>query len=69
MTPTQARQVASALLAAADVAEASGQTEVSLLAQLHAMDDAARAELDAAIKAAQSGGSFPAASLTNQMDN
>lgn len=60
MSPTQARQLAAALMAAADAAEAAGQTEVSLLDQLHAMDDTARNELDAAIKAA---------SLTNQIDN
>lgn len=56
MTPEQARQVAAALLAAADAAEAAGQRTVSLLDQLHALDDAARSELAAAIKVAQAKG-------------
>lgn len=52
MTPTQARAAAQALNAAADKAEASNQPEVNVLDELRALDDAARAELDAAIKAA-----------------
>lgn len=52
MTPNQARTVAAALMAAADKAEAQGTDKVDALAELQALDDAARAELDAAIKAA-----------------
>lgn len=50
MTPQQARTVAAALMAAADKAEAQGSDQVETLAELRALDDAARADLAAAIK-------------------
>ena len=56
MTIEQARQLAQTLRAAADAAEKAGMTEVPLpsaLATLREMDDAARAELAAAISAQQ----------------
>lgn len=52
MTPAQARALAAALIASADKADAEGATEVGVLQELRALDDAARADLDAAIKAA-----------------
>jgi len=52
MTPEQARAIAKLLSDAADRADAAGEPEVSILPDLAALDDAARAELDAAIKAA-----------------
>lgn len=48
-----ARAIGNALLAAATTAENKGETEVSALIELRALDDAARAELDAAIKASE----------------
>lgn len=57
----QARAIGHALLAAAQTAENKGETEVSALIELRALDDAARAELDAAIKAADTAGTAPAA--------
>lgn len=51
MTPTQARNIAAALIAAADKAEAEGVEQVDLLTDLRAADDAAREELEASIKA------------------
>lgn len=52
MTPTQARNIAASLIAAADKAEAEGVDHVDLLTDLRAADDTARDELEAAIKAA-----------------
>ena len=52
MTPQQARDLATTLIAAADKAERAGLDDVNLLDDMRALDDAARAELDAAIKAA-----------------
>jgi hypothetical protein len=52
MTPTQARSIAASLIEAADKAEAEGTEHVDLLTDLRAADDAARGELEAAIKAA-----------------
>lgn len=52
MKVSEARAFAEALLRACDAAEAAGQAEVSLNA-LQAEDDAARAELAAAIEAAK----------------
>lgn len=60
MTPAQARALAAILFAAADNADATGADHVDALAELQALDDAARAELEGAIKAA---------SLTLQVDN
>jgi len=50
MTPEQARSIAKLLSDAADRAEAAGEPEVSILPDLAALDDEARAELGAAIK-------------------
>lgn len=52
MTIAQARALAAALTAAADAAQARGDTTVTLVDELRAVDDAARAELQAAIDAA-----------------
>lgn len=52
MTPAQARALAAALIASADKADAVGESRVGVLSELQALDDAARADLDAAIKAA-----------------
>lgn len=52
MTPTQARTIAKVLTDAADRADAAGDERIDLLDDLRAADDAARAELEAAIKAA-----------------
>ena len=49
MTIDEARTLAAVLLAAADAAQARGDTTVTLSDQLRAVDDAARAELQAAI--------------------
>lgn len=67
MTPTQARNIAQALIAAADRADAAGVDHVDLLTELRAADDAARDELDAAIKAASV--SFAISAATFQIDN
>lgn len=48
-----ARILVAALLEAIDKAEAVGRNECSLTEQLQALDDAARAELEAAIKRAE----------------
>lgn len=53
MNVIQARELAKALNAAADAAEAAGATEVSLVAHLQHADDVARGELVLAIQAAQ----------------
>lgn len=51
MTPEQARLFAAALIASADKAEAEGRSLVeSDLSQFSALDDAARAELQAVIE-------------------
>lgn len=55
MKVADARAFAQALLDAADAAEAAGEDEVSL-APFVLDDDAARAELQAAIDAAKAGG-------------
>jgi hypothetical protein len=47
-----------ALTAAIDIAAVSGETEIDLSGTLAAADDTARAELDAAIKAATPGTVF-----------
>lgn len=52
MTIDDARTLAAALTAAADAAQARGDTTIALTDQLRAVDDAARAELQAAIDAA-----------------
>jgi hypothetical protein len=52
MTPNQAREIAATLTAAADRAEANGLDQVDIITDLREADDAARAELEAAIKAA-----------------
>lgn len=52
MTPAQARELAHKLIDAAVAAEASGAQSIDLLDSLRAADDAARAELQAAIDAA-----------------
>ena len=52
MNPTQARAIAQTLNDAADQAEAAGADQIDLLTGLRAADDAARAELQAAIDAA-----------------
>ena len=49
----QAVALRDALDAAIELAEDQGSTEVNLLGNLRAMDDAARAELEAAIQAAK----------------
>jgi hypothetical protein len=54
MSPQQARDIAQLLIAAADKAEAEALDQVDILPDLRAMDDAARAELEAAINAAES---------------
>jgi hypothetical protein len=54
MTPAQARHIAAGLLAAADRAERAGQDVIELGETLQRADDAARAELEAAIQAAAS---------------
>lgn len=46
MTVQLAREVARALIDAADTAEAAGQTEFDLTAALQSQDDAARAALE-----------------------
>lgn len=53
ITAANARIVAAALTAAADQADASGATDFDLLDSLAAADDAARAELAAAIAQAE----------------
>lgn len=60
MTPNQARSIAQLLIRSADKAEAEGVDQIDLLTDLRAADDAARDELEAAIKAA---------SATFQIDN
>lgn len=52
MTPTQARAIAQMLIDAAAKADESGAEQVDLLSGLREADDAARAELQAAIEAA-----------------
>lgn len=52
MTPKQARLIAEVMNAAAEEAERNNAPEVNVLDQLRSLDDAARQELDAAIKAA-----------------
>lgn len=52
MSPTQARAIAQTLNDAADEAEANGNDDINLLEGLRSADDAARAELQAAIDAA-----------------
>ena len=54
MTPIQARKLAASLMTAADEAETHGLDQIDLLTGLRAADDAARADLDAAIKSAES---------------
>lgn len=54
MTPTQARTLAKLLTDAADKAELDGVEQVDLMSGLLASDDAARAELEAAIQSASS---------------
>lgn len=49
----QARQLAQYLTAAADAAETAGETEISMINALQAADDVSRADLQAAIDAAQ----------------
>lgn len=51
MTITEARTLAAALSTAADAAEIRGDSQVSLIDELRSVDDAARAELQAAIDA------------------
>lgn len=53
MNIEQARELAATLNDAADAAEAAGTDEVDLVSNLQAVDDAARAELEAAIAAAE----------------
>lgn len=53
MTATQARAIAQSLLDAADIADEQELEEVDLLSTLQQADDTARAELQAAIDAAQ----------------
>lgn len=52
MTPDQARELANALLLAADEADAQGKDSIDLICALSGADDRARAELQAAIDAA-----------------
>ncbi len=52
MTPMQARTLADALTAAAEAAEIAGDAHVTLGEELGRLDDAARAELEAAIQRA-----------------
>jgi hypothetical protein len=52
MTPQQARDIAQILINAADAADIAGNDQVVILPYLRALDDDARDELDAAIKAA-----------------
>ena len=54
MTIEQAEALASALYKAIDKARAEGRHVVDVQSQLQAMDDAARADLQAAIDAAKS---------------
>lgn len=53
MTTQQAREMAAALIRAAEQAEANGQAEINLISSLQAADDIARTELQAAIDAAK----------------
>lgn len=53
MKVATARAIASALNTAADRAEKNGDADISALIELRALADEARAELDAAIKAAE----------------
>lgn len=53
MKTVDARQLAKDLIAAADAAEAAGKSEIDLIAQLQATDDAARAGLLAALNEAK----------------
>lgn len=52
MSPTQARAIAQMLIDAAAQADANGSDQVNLIGGLRAADNAARAELQAAIDAA-----------------
>lgn len=52
MTTQQAREMAAALIRAAEQAEANGQAEINLISSLQAADDVARAELLSAISEA-----------------
>lgn len=52
MSPTQAREFAQTLIDAAALADEAGADTVDLLSALQEADDAARAELQAAIDAA-----------------
>lgn len=52
MTPTQARAIAQTLIDAAAKADEAGADQIDLLDGLRAADDAARAELQAAIDVA-----------------
>ena len=56
MTPQQARTLADALTAAAEAAEIRGEPHVTLGEELGRLDDAARAELEAAIQRASAPG-------------
>lgn len=57
MTPTQARNLAAALVRAADLADLEGRESIDLGAQLQAQDDTAREELAQAItEASRTGG-------------
>ncbi len=49
MKVKEARDLAAALIRAADAAEAAGKDEFEFIDELLALDDAARAELEAAI--------------------
>lgn len=55
MTPAQARTLAKLLADAADRADAAGTEQIDLIDDLRAADDAARAELQAAINTAATG--------------
>jgi hypothetical protein len=52
LTVQQARDIVSALNAAADAAQKAGESDFDLVEVLSGLDDAARAQLQAAINAA-----------------
>jgi hypothetical protein len=59
MTVVNARALAGALSAAADQAEAAGSADFDLIESMRALDNAARAELQAAIDAAKKASGGP----------
>ncbi len=55
MKVKDARDLAASLIQAADAAEAAGKEDFELLDELRSLDDAARAELEAAIARSAAG--------------